>query len=497
VFGACLLVVLFTVLKVAQSQFCAHLMAFRLGEKPPQLTLARFWKIASAQLRLQAWGIFAIPLAAAIAVPFGWVYSYYQNATVLAVSEKEDQPLGREAWSLAELWPAQNHVGLLLIKLFGLTAWINLMMAIYGLPWLANRLLGIDNIFAIRGIALLNTTFLALVTVLAWLVTDPLVKAFYTLRIFHGRARRTGDDLRTELATTRTPLAAAVRPALIALVLLVSFANPHSARAGETTSLPVESSEEKTVRLDTAIDRALAQSQFQWALRPLPPEPGTRNRNAFERFVDDGLKFFEEIIRSIGRMIGKALDWIDRLLKPKRNLSINSPESDGTGAMRAVKILLYVLCGLVVAGLVWVVVRFWRQTGRREATQSLQASAVAAVPDLRDESVQATQLPCDGWIDLARQQIAAGEWRLALRALYLATLARRADEGLIVLARFKTNLDYEREIVRRALGRSEVVMHFRSRRQGFEDVWYGPTPASETAVRSWLAEFEQPSPPPL
>jgi hypothetical protein len=113
-----------------------------------------------------------------------------------------------------------------------------------------------------------------------------------------------------------------------------------------------------------------------------------------------------------------------------------------------------------------------------------------AQPDLRDERTHAAQMPADGWLALAREQMAKGEWRLALRALYLATLARHAADGLLTLAKFKTNLDYERELRRRAVLQPEVPVRFAAHRLNFETVWYGHTPASEALVRAWLDEFE-------
>lgn len=148
-------------------------------------------------------------------------------------------------------------------------------------------------------------------------------------------------------------------------------------------------------------------------------------------------------------------------------------------------ILIVGVAGLLVFALwkVWV-------HNRASVPQTAAMPAPLAVPDLRDETVEASRLPADGWLDLARQQMAAGEWRLALRALFLATLARRAHEGLLSLARFKTNLDYETELRRRARQNVAVVEDFRQRRRQFEDVWYGSTPASDAAVRAWLQTLE-------
>lgn len=518
--AALALVALFTGLKVAQAEFCARLLADRLGTTPPPPSLLRFQNLAAAQLRLQVWGWFALPLAGALAAPFGWVFAFYQNASVLGLATPGRPPLRREAWAQAELWPAQNHLGLLLIKTLALVVWINVAAGIYTVPWLANRLLGIENLFAIQGLALLNTTFLTLVTLLSWLAVDPLIKAFYTLRVFHGRAGPSGDDLRTALATARrtaasgTPRRAPSAALLVLLALSVTTASPRAQAADaappepklSTTSVeapaaglpsaPVLTSPAPAVsppQLDEAIDRTLTDGDFQWALRPLPAEKDAEPGNAFQRFLRECMDFLLGILRSIGRAIRDLFNWLERLFSrgSRDSASPGFPHVDA----ELVRLLLYLVTGAVGLGLVWIVVQLWRQGRPTRSASVLAASAVAAAPDLRDEAVQAAQLPCDGWLALAHEQIAAGQWRLALRALYLATLALRAAEGLLVLARSKTNLDYERELARRALARRELVEHFRLRRRSFEDVWYGEAAATEPEVRAWLAEFEPPAAP--
>jgi hypothetical protein len=137
---------------------------------------------------------------------------------------------------------------------------------------------------------------------------------------------------------------------------------------------------------------------------------------------------------------------------------------------------------------IWLIMR----SAKANVAPVLAARAVTATaPDLRDENVQAAQLPVDGWLALAREQAARGEWRLALRAVYLATLARLAAEGFISLAKFKTNMDYEREVRRRALSREEISAAFSLRRREFEDVWYGRAEPAEANVRAWMAEMER------
>ncbi|HLP06688.1 MAG TPA: hypothetical protein VK178_00880 [Opitutaceae bacterium] len=490
-FAAAALVALFAALKAGQSAFCAHLLALRLGAPPPTFSAKNLRALAAAQLRLQVWGVVALPLAAVLTAPFGWVYALHQNATVLGAPAADRPPLRREAWALAEVWPAQNHLGLLWIQVLAAVVWLNLAAAFYAVPWLATRFLGCASIFELHGVAFLNTTFLTLVTSLTWLAVDPLVKAFYTLRVFHSRSRKTGDDLRSELARLRPPSASLNRAAAALLATLLFFAaTPRTARAAEPTQPPTANSVPSAVasvpELDHAINRTLEADDFQWALRPLPSEAAPAELNAVERFFADCSAFLQRTLRSIGRTLGRFVNWLEAIFGGR-----SAGNAAGAGAAAgAMKILLYALLGAAVLGLCWLAAQIWKSSRARSSVTVQTAQPVsAAVPDLRDESVQAAQLPYEGWLELARAQIAAGEWRLALRALYLATLARRAAEGLLVLTRFKTNLDYERELARRALTRRELVEHFRARRRAFEDAWYGDVPATEPLVRDWLAEF--------
>ena len=94
-------------------------------------------------------------------------------------------------------------------------------------------------------------------------------------------------------------------------------------------------------------------------------------------------------------------------------------------------------------------------------------------PDLRDERVTADQLPEDGWLQLARELMESGELRLALRAFYLAGLAHLGHRELIQLARHKSNRDYDRELRRRARGKTGTAHRLRRQSASFERVWYG------------------------
>lgn len=487
--GALLLVALFAAMKVAHVEFCARLMAQRLGGQPPPWSWARAGRRAVAQMRLQPFALVALAFGAVLAIPFGWIYAYAQNAAVLG----DEEQLHDEAVAQAKLWPQQNHVGLLMLALVALLAWGNLAVAFGAVPWLANHLLGIENIFGFSGWWFANTTFLASVTALTWLAIDPVVKAFYVLRVFHGRARRTGEDVRVELALARR---AAPRAGLAAAVLVLALAPlPRAARAADA---PPPATRPTTAvapaQLDRAIDETLAGADFRWRLKPVEGKGAKDTDGPLKRFVRQGVEMLRDGLKAVGRWARAARDWWDRHFGRSRGEPEPSATARaGAASLSLVRLLLYGFIAAAVVLILWLVYLVWRQA-RQTAPAVLAAQAVAeAAPDLRDENIQAAQLPWDGWLALARQQAAAGEWRLALRALYLATLARLAAEELISLAKFKTNLDYERELRRRALSRVEIVARFVTRRRSFEDVWYGRAAAGEAEVRAWLAELERPS----
>jgi len=97
----------------------------------------------------------------------------------------------------------------------------------------------------------------------------------------------------------------------------------------------------------------------------------------------------------------------------------------------------------------------------------------AAMPDLASNDARADQYPPDEWLRTARECIARNDLRLAVRALYLASLAYLGGRSLIAIDRGKSNHDYARELRRRARSRSEIMPVFSDTIDVFERSWYG------------------------
>jgi hypothetical protein len=478
------LVALFAGMKAAHAEFCARLMAQRMGSEAPPLSWARLCSLAAGQMRIQAWGLVLLPVALVATVPLGWVYAYFQNVSALGETEDAHQ----SAVDQAELWPGQNHLGLLFISILGATVWVNLAAAFWLAPWLANHLLGVENAFGFSGWWRFNTTFLASVTGMAWLIVDPVVKAFYTLRCFYGRARATGEDLRVQLPAPRAATGAAGRAIALLLLLAAWTGGVPGAHASEA---PRAVTSVKAADLDASIDEVLAGSDFQWRLRPPVRADDLTGDGPLKHFVRQGVEILKDLWKRVWRLCLRIYHWLARWY-PKAG---GEPEGGASSIGGSVLRMLLYAFGAAALVLIAIVVSLVLTRRRRLKKVAVEARGAAPVaPDLEDESSHAGQLTADGWLELARFQMGRGEWRLALRALYLATLARLAAEGLLSLAKFKTNLDYEREAGRRAMGRGEIVARFAARRAAFEAVWYGRTEPSESGARDWLVEMERTSP---
>ena len=115
---------------------------------------------------------------------------------------------------------------------------------------------------------------------------------------------------------------------------------------------------------------------------------------------------------------------------------------------------------------------FLRRT--RRAVVAAQAVTAAAPPvNLADESLTADRLPEAEWLALADEWMAKGDFRLALRAMYLAALNYLSARDLVSLRRWKSGLDYRRELTRRARSKPDLSPVFERSVAIFEQGWYG------------------------
>lgn len=476
---------LFIWMKFWQTLFARRLRAHCAGETPARLGVKRGFHLLFTQAALQPTGLFMLPLAAIPALPLPWVYAFYQNLTALADTDATGwRALFRKAARHATLWPRQNVQALTCLTAFGLFVFLNCLIACAVLPQLLKSLLGIETVFSRGGTAMLNTTFFATMFGVAYLCVDPILKTIYVLRCFYGESIQSGADLRAELRR----LAAPVGRLATWLLLSLTLASAMTVRAADPTAMPMPAAAPRQVsptELNRAIDEVIQQRKYTWRM--------PREKLTEEPASEEGL--ISRFVKSIGRMIRTAvrntLEWLGNLLRKlfgNRTWSPSSPNSSFDW-IRLSQVLLYVLLAAVLSVVVILLHRMWQN--RRRQPQILQTEAIQPVPDLTDENLGADQLPEDGWTKLARELLARGEFRLALRAFYLASLAHLAERNLISLARFKSNHDYELELSRRAHSFPDLRQVFGDNVGAFDRVWYGTHEASNELVAQFANNVER------
>jgi hypothetical protein len=202
--------------------------------------------------------------------------------------------------------------------------------------------------------------------------------------------------------------------------------------------------------------------------RERPPEVA-RSHTALRDFIDSiintlrtGWSYVKEVLAKVLKFIKDILSHIIPSL-PK----LEKPDSHWTNFSRALIIIPVLGILALLAFLAW---RAWKDRRSRRVTRDM---TLKPAPDITREDLDATALPEEGWLNLARELMEKGDLRLALRALYLATLACLAQQELITIAKYKSDREYELELRRRSHTQPHLAGVFAENRALFESAWYG------------------------
>jgi hypothetical protein len=500
---------LFIWMKTWQSLYARRLLERVRGEPSPAWGLRRMMRAAAIQTAIQPWGLLILPIAFIVMLPFPQAFAFFQNASLMGSGDEGDlRTVVQRSWRQASLWTMQNTLILWLTSpfLLGLSAFfifvlvpvsssfnpgasvsfllivaalvviplcplgmvtaLNVGIALALLPWLLKILLGVETLFSISKTHLMNNTFFAVVCSLSYLCLDPLMKACYCLRCFYGESVQTGEDLKVELRSCARP--GAIVTLLLAAFLALGLCDKALAQSGTP---PVSGGDPSVSaqQLDLAIERVMRDPGYRWRMpRQKPPDVEGRH-SAFYDFVDSIIGILKKGWNYVKNGLAKVWNFIEDILSrillsfPK----LRKPDSQGTSFSRAL-IIMPLVC--IVAVLVFLVWRAWKDRRPRIVTTEVCAKPA---PDITREDVDATALPEEDWLDLAGELMGKGELRLALRALYLATLACLARQELVTIAKYKSDREYELELRRRSHTQPHLVGMFAENRVLFESAWYG------------------------
>jgi hypothetical protein len=462
---------LFLWMKFWQSLFGQRILAQAAARPAPSWTTGQALRVLFSQAVIQPTGLFLIPAAFVVALPFGWVYAFYQTVTVFDDGRPLDiYGLVKRSWKQASLWPFQNHIVIATILLFGMCVFLDWMLVCLAIPYLFKMLLGIESIFTQSAFAMLNTTFLSAIAALTYLCLDPLVKAVYALRSFYGESLKSGEDLKANLKQ----FAGAAQWTAAGLIAIgLAFAVQAS---GQSTQPAVSADE-----LDRQIEEVIHADRYAWRMPKVAVEEQAEKGVVFQ--------FLDDVVDMFGRGLRSVLSWINNWLGDWLRSNSNVQTNPGIFGWVTSSVLLYVLLAAVIGFLGVFFIRVWRRRSRSIAPVPTQA--IPYTPDVRDENTAADELPEDGWIRLAHSFLEKGELRLAMRAFYLSTLAHLGQRNLIAIARFKSNRDYQTELRRRAHAFPDLLPVFDENVSAFERIWYGMHEVNAEAIQQFAANVER------
>jgi hypothetical protein len=220
--------------------------------------------------------------------------------------------------------------------------------------------------------------------------------------------------------------------------------------------------------LEQSIEEIMERPEFSWRM----PKETVKLKEAkavgpLEAAIKWMLGFIKEALKSIGSWIKSILDWLEGLLPKSKGQSATGDRNWHT----SVRMVLLSLLFLFLAIMTVIFIRIWQR--RRIRPVETVSRSVTPAPDLTDEKVSADELSSNRWLAIAGELTEKGELRLAMRALYLATLAHLADNEMITIESYKSNRDYERELKRRAHEHTELITIFSTNLNFFERAWYG------------------------
>ena len=218
------------------------------------------------------------------------------------------------------------------------------------------------------------------------------------------------------------------------------------------------------------------------------PRPATSSKDdgILLRTFRSFLRFLSDSTAGIFKAIGKFLEWLFDHEKPDSSTSNHSFNFSDIPW----RTLAWVLIFGIVLVLVYLLVQFFRKRATPIQLQSVDATPVRTV-DLEAEDVRADALPEDSWLQLAQELTDRGEFRLALRAFYLATLSFLAQRELVRLAPAKSNRDYLQEMTRRLRGDVTAIGFFRENITLFEASWYGTHDVTSSILDSMKVNHQQ------
>ncbi|HEX5748426.1 MAG TPA: DUF4129 domain-containing protein [Archangium sp.] len=527
---------------IFQGAACHHVQELVLGQGQGEPTawaslraaLARTPSLLCAVAYLFAFNL----LTLGVSLGFAFFFLSAHLVGYAATLQGRGSPLNLYGVCSKMLGPARGSAtGVRILLLVQLLAFLNLHIAANALLYVGRKLLGIDLTFAERFASLDNTAWVVFLACATFTLFEPLRAATSTLLLVDGRVRLEGLDLLASVQRLPTRKAA---PALLAVLVTCLLSSPARAQvpvkppsraeteqrfqemagycdldAPETegwrrtldTLSPAEAIKfqrlvrdvekdvlenedcnalerleqgvtlaTQTAELEKQADARAAQARARDILArpefqvPEPEAPQEQNTD-------------EEVPPPPGpwqRFMKWLAEWLERLFR-RSETQTPGPSFSAAGGQAVANVLVVVLIAGVLVVLTLVLLRALGKAQEGEDTRlevsTQDASTLAADP------MNALSRPPEGWAHLADELAARGEYREAVRSLYLALLSRLHREGVIHYDTTLSNWDYLRQF----RSRREWVPSFRELTRRFDFAWYGNLPVGADGYRDFRA----------
>jgi hypothetical protein len=487
--SALALAVTYCWMKGLQAFCCRELVRVYTGN------VHRWWKpgimlaIWARQIAFQPLGLFIQPLAWLLVFPVTFVSAFFQNLSVLGGADRNDI---RKSWEFARLWPKQSYAVYGLLSLLALIVFVDLYAVVFSIPFLLKLLLGIESFLTRSYTWAFSPVLLIAIAAVAYFLLDLLAKAIAVILCCDGESLTTGRDLLRRLRQSKQsvpalPLqaASALPPRLLCAALLMLMPLGATGSSLETSVSQNEPRNQPLTQLalDRQIEAVLQNPEFGWREKAGPNGASPAKQEPL----------FDRWMASVRQMLVSFGNWLSRIVKSLLQPSdFKSPVAEPTRPEAALSSGLFNAFGY----LLWVafagtLILFVIRILNIKATSLPLSAAPSPEPDLAGEDIEANQLPDNEWYALAREKMAVGEFRQAQRALFLAILSYLASHRLITVQRWKSNTDYEMELVRKVKHLSELPRLFAQSRLAFERCWYGASSVTPEDFAHYHAIYER------
>ncbi|HXB72472.1 MAG TPA: DUF4129 domain-containing protein [Candidatus Acidoferrales bacterium] len=464
--SACVLAVLLLWMNCWRSVFAGRLRRQLSGAADSPWTPHRLYRLITAQAWFGATKLYVLPLSGLILFTAADTVAFYRIAAVLADrGELDPWQLRSRSRQIAASSKRENWTVLPILLFLQLLVAINFTLVLAALPQLFRIVTGIETDFSRSGMNFVtNPLFPFLVLAVSWLALDPFVQAVYCVGCFRAESAETGEDVRAGLRRIRSQSRASHsrdlsldRKGAVALAAALLFLIALPVRAAVSGGAAVSPQQ-----LDQAIKQTVQAHEYDWRL-PGDRAASSKNESWIVDATDRAMASLQRGGRSLRKALGGFFKWLLRQFG-------GAPEpAAGAAPVTALHLSIYLLIGLLMAAGLWLA---WQKRRAHRAKAAPDRAPAVAVP-LDKEDLTPDRLPEEQWLEMAARCLNEQNFRLALRAFYLANLAWLGRTQWVTIHAGKTNREYELELSRKARTFPEARGLFAANMIAFERAWYG------------------------